>query len=178
MKPISVKAVLPKEVLRLQQIAQQTFYETFAPNNSEEDMRQYLAERFSLEQFLADLANPQIAFYLAWQEDQVLGYLKLNFAPAQTDLNDPQSLEIERIYVAASAQGLGLGKALLEKALEIAALKNLHYLWLGVWEQNTKAIAFYQKNGFEIFDQHFFQLGNDQQLDYLMKRPVVLAPQP
>jgi ribosomal protein S18 acetylase RimI-like enzyme len=61
---------------------------------------------------------------------------------------------------------------LFDKALQIAQSYSKTYLWLGVWEENTKAIAFYKKNGFVVFDTHIFRLGEEVQTDYLMKKQI------
>jgi diamine N-acetyltransferase len=82
-------------------------------------------------------------------------------------------VEIERIYVQNAYQGLKIGKALFDKAVSVAKERKASYLWLGVWEENHKAIAFYEKNGFLAFDKHIFMLGNDPQTDIMMKLMLV-----
>lgn len=101
--------------------------------------------------------------------DKVIGYLKVNFEQSQTELKDDKALEIERIYVLKEFHGKNVGQALYEKAIELAKEKKVKYVWLGVWEQNQRAIKFYQKNGFIPFDKHIFTLGDDKQTDILMK---------
>ena len=100
------------------------------------------------------------------------GYLKLNEAPAQTDVRDAQSLEIERIYVSKDFQGEGLGRYLLEKATSIAMRREKKYIWLGVWEKNEKALRFYKRNGFCPIGAHVFMIGDDEQTDYLMRKDL------
>jgi len=78
-------------------------------------------------------------------------------------------MEIERIYISQSFKGRGLGKALIGKAIEEAQNAKLDWLWLGVWDQNAHAIEFYQRQGFEIFGNHNFMMGDVAQDDYLMK---------
>jgi ribosomal protein S18 acetylase RimI-like enzyme len=95
--------------------------------------------------------------------------LKINFGDAQTELKDNKSVEIERIYVLQAFQGKKLGQALYEKAISIAKEMKVKYVWLGVWEQNHRALQFYKKNGFVQFDTHIFKLGNDEQTDIMMK---------
>jgi ribosomal protein S18 acetylase RimI-like enzyme len=80
--------------------------------------------------------------------------------------------ELERIYVAESQKGKGLGKLLIEKALERAAFYQNDWLWLGVWEENTKALTFYKRLGFEPFGNHLFYMGDDPQNDHLMKLKI------
>jgi ribosomal protein S18 acetylase RimI-like enzyme len=100
---------------------------------------------------------------------EVVGYLKLNFGQSQTELKDSKALEIERIYVLKEFQGKNIGQLLYEKAIQIANQNNAEYVWLGVWEENEKAIKFYTKNGFVAFDKHIFKLGDDEQTDIMMK---------
>ena len=99
----------------------------------------------------------------------MVGYLKINFGQSQTELKDDKAFEIERIYVLKEYHGKNVGQLLYEKAIEIAKQKNKDYLWLGVWEENPRAINFYKKNGLVEFDKHIFKLGNDEQTDIMMK---------
>ena len=95
--------------------------------------------------------------------------MKFNFGDSQTELKDNKSLEIERIYVSKEFHGKSVGQLLYDKAIEVAKQKNADYVWLGVWEENQRAISFYKKNGFVEFDKHIFKLGNDEQIDIMMK---------
>ncbi|MBP7822091.1 MAG: GNAT family N-acetyltransferase, partial [Saprospiraceae bacterium] len=99
----------------------------------------------------------------------VIGYLKLNFGSSQTELQDEKALEIERIYVSKEYHGKSVGQLLYDMAIQIAKQKNADYVWLGVWEENPRAINFYKKNGFVAFDKHIFKLGDDEQTDIMMK---------
>jgi ribosomal protein S18 acetylase RimI-like enzyme len=140
--------------------------------NSEEDMRKYLDENVSTEKIRTELNNPESSFFIAWQGETPAGYIKLNTGNAQTVMQDERALEIERIYVKAEYQGKKLGQMLYEKALEIAQTEKKPYIWLGVWEENPRAINFYKRNGFVTFDKHIFMLGNDEQTDIMMKKMV------
>lgn len=157
------------DVAVLREIGIQTFIETFAIYNTPENMQNYLDSSFSIEHLKKELSDPNSEFYLALINDKVTGYLKINFAKAQTEINDKNSLEIERIYVLAQYQGKQIGQALFQKAKEIANKANANYIWLGVWEKNTNALNFYKKNGFVEFDKHIFKLGYDLQTDFLMR---------
>ncbi|GAB0157791.1 GNAT family N-acetyltransferase [Chryseobacterium sp. Alg-005] len=154
----------------IQNIGRQTFTETFAASNSEEEMDKYLTESFSTEKVRSELSNPDSLFYIAWEEDDPVGYLKVNSGSAQTELQDETALEIERIYVKSSHHGKKVGQLLYDQALETAKALNKTYLWLGVWEENQRAIQFYKKNGFVEFDKHIFRLGDDEQTDIMMKK--------
>lgn len=166
---MKIRKVNAGDIQRLQQIGKQTFAETFASENSEEDMREYLENGFSVEKLAAELADENAEFYFAEDSGKVIGYLKLNTGQSQTEIRGANALEIERIYVLQEFHGKKVGQLLYDKALECAKAKKVDYVWLGVWEQNPRAIRFYEKNGFIAFDKHIFKLGNDEQTDIMMK---------
>ena len=169
MTSITIKQVTLNDLEQLQKIGIKTFYETFKEYNSAEDMQNYLDTSFNLEKLKAEVSNKDSQFYFAMLDNQVVAYLKVNFGQAQTDLQDTQALELERIYVLKEFFGQKVGQILHDKAIEIAKQHNLDYIWLGVWEHNPRAIQFYKKNGFVEFSQHIFKVGNDEQIDILMK---------
>ena len=169
MNTIEIKKISLKEIDQLKEISRQTFQETFSDSNSEENMKTYLQKQFSDEKLTAELTNKNSEFYFATTENEVIGYLKINFGQSQTELQDEKSLEIERIYVAKEFHGKKVGQLLYEKAIQLANEKKSEYVWLGVWEKNLRAINFYTKNGFIEFDKHIFKLGNDVQTDIMMK---------
>jgi len=132
-------------------------------------MEAYSAVAFTRQSMLNQITNPDSEFYFALYEDNVAGYIKLNFNDAQTEFKDKSALEIERVYVSGEHHGKHIGKQLLNFAIDIARDKQLDYVWLGVWEHNYKAIGFYEHNGFEVFSSHEFLLGDDRQTDLLMR---------
>lgn len=158
-----------KDVETLRSLSIQTFTETFAGQNTESDMQKYISEKLSTEKLLAELLHPGSEFYFIRWNNEIAGYLKLNSGSAQTEKHHENSLEIERIYVLNNYHGKGAGYLLLKKAIEVAREKQDAYIWLGVWEKNTSAIAFYTKNGFVTYDKHIFKLGNDEQTDLMMR---------
>jgi ribosomal protein S18 acetylase RimI-like enzyme len=160
------------EIEKLQKISIETFSETFGDQNSKDDLEKYIKENLSIKKLSNELNNPNSEFYFYQFNNQAVGYLKVNFKEAQTEIKDSSSLEIERIYVLNKFQGQKIGHLLLEFAIERAKNENLTSVWLGVWEENKKAISFYQKHNFIQFDKHVFKLGNDLQTDILMKLPL------
>ena len=172
MAAITLSKVTPADVERLRQIGRQTFVETFAASNTEENMQAYLAEGFALKKLTAELQEPNSAFYFAGLAGRVIGYLKVNTGSAQTEQQAGQALEIERIYVLREFHGQQVGQLLYEQALALATQAQADYVWLGVWEANPRAISFYKKNGFVEFAKHVFKLGDDEQTDILMKLPL------
>lgn len=166
---MNIRKANVSDVEALQQIGKQTFMETFSADNTQDNMTNYLNEAFSIEKIKEELRNKYSEFYFALLGEIIVGYLKINFEKAQTEKTLGNSLEIERIYVLKKFQGNEVGQKLYQKALEIAKSKSLKSVWLGVWEQNLKAIRFYEKNGFNVYDKHIFKLGDDEQTDLLMK---------
>ncbi|MGB0930145.1 MAG: GNAT family N-acetyltransferase [Chitinophagales bacterium] len=152
----------------LKQISRKTFSDAFASMNSKENMLLYLSTAFSDEKLSAELTEENSQFYFAKYREETVGYLKISFDSVQTDLQDKDAMELERIYIKSTFQGKGIGKKLLSQAISIAQKKKVNYIWLGVWDKNEKAIQFYKKNGFEIFSSYSFQMGNESQTDYLM----------
>jgi ribosomal protein S18 acetylase RimI-like enzyme len=169
MENIEIKKVTLNDIDQLQKISKQTFQETFSESNSEENMKNYLEEELSIKKLTAELNNTKSLFYFANLNNEVIGYLKLNFGESQTELKDDKALEIERIYISKDFYGKSVGQLLYNKAIQIAKQKKADYIWLGVWEENLRAIAFYKKNDFVAFDKHIFKLGNDEQTDLMMK---------
>ena len=172
MTNFTIRAINLKDLQALQSISKQTFTETFASSNSKENMDKYLNEALSLEKLTEELNNPNSLFYFIEDNHTPIGYLKLNMGASQTEINDNTALEIERIYVTQAYQGKKVGQQLYEKAIQVAKEKEVEYIWLGVWEENHKAIQFYTKNGFTAFDKHIFTLGDEEQTDIMMKLPI------
>ena len=169
MEHVNIIQTSIEDLPKLQSIGKQTFSETFSESNSAENMAKYLEEAYSNEKLSTELNDPNSLFYLASLDNKVIGYLKLNLGASQTELKDDKALEIERIYVTQEFHGKKVGQLLYNKAIEVAKEKKVDYVWLGVWEENHRAIQFYTKNGFVEFDKHVFVLGNDAQTDIMMK---------
>lgn len=175
METIKIEKVTIADIQKLQNIGRQTFLETFSKPNTEENMNHYLSTSFAFDKLKKEIENPDSEFFFAVLNDAVIGYLKTNLGDAQTELKDNNALEIERIYVSQEFLGKKVGQLLYDKALQIGKEKNVGYLWLGVWEQNHRALAFYKKNGFVEFDKHIFKLGDDPQTDIMMKLNLNLS---
>lgn len=169
MTTISLEKISVSDVEWLQEISTQTFIETFAAVNTESNMAKYLAESLSISTLTDELLREGSEFYFAKIENQIVGYLKLNFGHAQTESMGDNSIEIERIYVLKDFLGQGIGQFMFDKAIEMARQKRLNVLWLGVWEENHRALSFYKKNGLVEFDKHKFILGNDVQMDVMLR---------
>lgn len=169
---IDIKRASIADLEEIQKIGRLTFYETFADGNTAEDMQKYLDESFATEKVRNELNNSESEFYFAQFNEKVIGYLKINYGEAQTEHKVNNAMEIERIYVCKAFQGMKIGGLLYQKAIETAKRLKTDNVWLGVWENNPKAIKFYSKLGFEVFDKHVFVLGTDVQTDLLMKLEI------
>lgn len=154
----------------LAELGAQTFWETFAHCNTESDMRYYLDNIFTTERLTQELETQNSTFYIAEIDGRPAAYMKLNTANAQTEKNREGWVEIQRLYVFASYARMHIGSALMIKALEYAASINADGVWLGVWEFNEKAKAFYTKFGFSFNGSHEFILGQDRQRDLIMEK--------
>ena len=172
MDAIEITKVKLADIDDLQVIGRQTFFETFADHNTADDMQKYLDNNLSIDKLKNELADKNSEFYFATLDNKVIGYLKINFGQAQTELKDKSSLEIERIYVLKDFHGKKVGQVLYDKAIDIAKQTKADYVWLGVWEKNPRAINFYKKYGFVEFDKHIFKLGDDEQTDIMMRLKI------
>jgi len=153
------------------ELSRRTFYDTFAPYNTPENMDQFLQTQFTMEQLMEEVGAPRNTFLLAWLGEEVAGYARLyEGSELPHELSGTTAIEISRIYATQEAIGKGVGKALMEACIEIAREKGTTWIWLAVWEHNGRAIAFYEKMGFEIFGKHIFVLGQDLQNDWEMKK--------
>lgn len=161
-----------KDVFLLQEMSVQTYYETFGGSSTIEDMQQYLDGAYNTRKLMDELKNPNTLFFFALWDGELAGYMKLNLPQAQSDINDPESMEIERFYIAKRFQRKKLGSKLMGKAMEVAREQNKTYLWLGVWENNYRAQRFYRKMGFQIFGKHPFQMGSKTETDLLMRKDL------
>jgi ribosomal protein S18 acetylase RimI-like enzyme len=169
---IEIKKAYLEDLITIQNISKQSFTETFAAINTPENMEKYLQESFNTTQLTAEINNPESPFYIAFCNTEPVGYLKLNLGDAQTEIVKDNALEIQRIYVLQAFHGKRIGQLLLDEAIKIAQQIPVNSIWLGVWEENHRALQFYTKNGFITFDKHLFILGDEKQTDLLMKLKI------
>tara|TARA_R110002049_G_scaffold13535_1_gene58989 strand:- start:372 stop:905 length:534 start_codon:yes stop_codon:yes gene_type:complete len=153
----------------LAKLGRRTFIEAFEKDNKPQDFKEYLKTSFGEDTLLKQLRDINSSFYFIYRDSSLVGYIKLNENESQTDIRDSCSMELERIYVLAEFQGQGIGEWIVRQVLSIAKAKNRLYVWLGVWEDNPKAIKFYQRMGFYKFGSHPYFIGNDGQTDWLMR---------
>jgi len=158
-----------KDLDTLLKISRDTFIAAFKKDNNPKDFQNYINTAFNKETIKTELLNPHSSFYLVLLNELLVGYFKLNEKDAQNEQFESDSMELERIYVINTFQGQQIGKQMLLKAIDIAKSKDLHFLWLGVWQENTNAVRFYERHDFKIFSEHPYYIGKDKQMDWLMR---------
>lgn len=159
----------PADLDLLAKISRKTFVDAFEKANNPIDFKNYTNQAFSHDSLLRELDNTDTSFYFVFKDTHLSGYFKLNENQSQTDLKSKETIELERIYVLQNFQGQQIGKWILNRVKKIAFEKQKKFLWLGVWEENGKAIKFYEKHGFSKFAKHPYYIGNDKQTDWLMR---------
>jgi ribosomal protein S18 acetylase RimI-like enzyme len=162
----------PDDAARLAHLAAAAFRETYLAANDPGVIDAYVATSLATESYARALADGRSELHWLLLDDEPVGYLTLNLAGAQTEPDLADGLEVEQVYLLAAHQGRGLGRTLVEVALEAARRHRLTHVWLGVWEANENAIGFYRSQGFEAFGAHTFRLGDVEQRDLLMRRSV------
>ena len=172
MSTIRIEEATKKEAALIADMSRQTFYDSFAADNTQEDMEKFLNEQFAREKLMEEVGAEGNIFLLAYEGDEAVGYARMRKTPNPELLEGEPAVEIARIYAVQKSIGKGVGSALMQQCIEMAKQKNARVIWLGVWEKNYKAIAFYSKWGFEQFGEHVFMLGNDPQTDWLMKKAL------
>jgi diamine N-acetyltransferase len=157
---------------KLQGISYETFSDTFKEQNTPENMNAFLEKAFNLKKLEDELSDPFSEFFFVSFNNELAGYLKVNTNDAQSEDMGSEALEVERIYIKRDLQNHGLGVYLLNEAVKIAQDLNKSEIWLGVWEKNENAIAFYKKMGFVESGSHSFYMGYEEQIDIIMTLPI------
>ena len=156
----------------LTELGAQTFAETFTEDNTPEDMTAYMVASFNIEQLTAELTDPLSIFFIAEVDGHAAGYAKIHSGEALDGVEGQKPIELVRLYVSRKWLGRGVGQALMQRCLNEAREMGFQTIWLGVWERNSRALAFYRKWNFREVGEHIFQLGSDPQRDILMQRAI------
>jgi len=172
---LEIRQATADDATLLAELGQRTFAETFAHQNDPKDMAVYLSEAFGPEEQASELADDHVIFLIGEINRVAVGYVKLQSGELPDCVTSSNPVELARIYVLRQWLGKGIGDSLMESALARATTDGFATIWLGVWQRNERALRFYQKWGFRIVGTHFFQLGSDQQTDYLMERSLASA---
>ncbi|MEM8502434.1 MAG: GNAT family N-acetyltransferase [Cyanobacteria bacterium P01_D01_bin.1] len=167
-----------KDTDALVRLSSNSFRSAFEKNNKKSDIDLYIEENFSRQQLRDQLLDPNNVFFLLFIEAQIeaqtspVGYAKLRMGLSEECVSTENPIEIERLYLDASAIGQGLGSTLMQTCLDEASARGYQSVWLGVWEYNVRAIAFYKRWGFETVGTHPFQQGTETQTDWIMQRAI------
>lgn len=161
-----------EDLATLQQLSIETFTDTFGAYNTAKDLQDYLEQAYDSAKLTEELQQMDSEFYFLFFEEQLAGYLKINTETAQTESIAANALEVERIYIRTSFKRQGLGRYLLKQAIQLAKSKGNQTVWLGVWEHNEAAKAFYQVMGFAKVGAHSFYMGDDKQTDWIMTKNI------
>jgi ribosomal protein S18 acetylase RimI-like enzyme len=172
---VTIRRANAADAPALSRLGGQTFRETFAGDNTPEDMEQYIAAAFTPEQQAMEIADPSSTVLLAEHKDDrgmtdLIGYAHLVSGEVPDSVPGPAPIELKRIYVAKAWHGRRVAQALMDASMEAGRARGARTLWLGVWERNPRAVAFYEKYGFTRVGEQTFVLGHDEQTDWLLAR--------
>ncbi len=169
---ITIRAAAAADSELIRELGVRIFTDTFGPANTPENMRAYLETAFSPERVRAEVTDPASTHLIAEADGTAVGYARLRAGDGPPEVAAARPVELVRLYVERAHQGSGVAAALMRACLDHARDAGHDVMYLGVWEHNPRAIAFYRKWGFERFGEHSFLLGDDEQTDWLMRRGV------
>jgi ribosomal protein S18 acetylase RimI-like enzyme len=169
---IAIRPATVADAPALAELAARTFTDTFAADNRPEDLSAFLAQTYGVEQQTAELSDPETTTLLAEAGGAAIGFAQLRPGRVPDCVGGPAPLELQRFYVDRRWHGRGVAQQLMRAVLGVASDRGGRTLWLGVWERNVRAIAYYAKSGFVDVGSHPFQLGGDLQTDRIMVRPL------
>lgn len=155
---IRIRPATPADVSLLAALGRQTFIESHGNSASAADIDHYVAGKYTEAIIGAELEEPGNRYHLVCYRDQAAGYSKIVLSCSHPDISLPDVTKLERLYLLRSFYGLGLGEALLEHNLQLSVNMGQRGMWLYVWTENHRAVAFYQKNGFRIKGSHDFAI--------------------
>jgi len=168
----TIRRAKADDAVLLTELGARTFAETFAPDNSPEDIAAYIGASFTIAQQTPELADPASTFLIAEVGEVATGYAQLHAGEPMEGIEGVKPVELVRLYVAREWLGRGVGEALMRACVEEARQAGHKTIWLGVWERNGRAQAFYRRWNFRAVGEHVFQLGSDPQRDILMERAL------
>ncbi len=166
---ISIVSAEAKDCELIRNLASTTFHDTYAAYNTPEDMALHIQQYFNLKSIKAELSDVNTLYFIAYINMSPAGFVKMRKSKNPRGLQSSRTIEIERIYVLKAFQKQKIGAALVKHCIDSARQLSCETIWLGVWQQNTAAIGFYERMGFERFGSQQFLLGTNLQTDWLMK---------
>lgn len=173
---ITFRRAGPEDAAALSEFARRAFVETYAADNTPEDMEKYVGGAFGEARQAAELADAAIATVVGEAAGRMAAYAQLRRGPAPACVQGPEPIEVMRFYVDQPFHGRGVAQRLMQAALRTGWELGARTIWLGVWQQNPRAIGFYRKLGFEVVGTAQFLLGDDLQDDFVMARAIEDEP--
>ena len=167
-----IRAGAATDATALAELAARTFCETFAADNRPEDLALHIAQAYGTSQQLGELVDPDITTLLVEIDGQLAGYAQLRSGVPPPCVTGEKPIELWRFYIAQPWHGRGVAQALMRQVGSDAYRSGRRTLWLGVWERNERAKAFYNKNGFMDVGSHVFIVGTAAQTDRIFVRPL------
>ena len=172
---IPIRSGVSTDAAELAAFAARAFEEAFGADNRPEDLRTHLMNAFGIPQQTRELLNPNMITLLAHQEGEIIAFAQIQRKDPPPCVTVPRTIELHRFYVDRCAHGKGVAQRLMREVQRTARSFSAEHLWLGVWERNPRAIAFYTKMGFADCGTTTFCVGPDRQTDRVMVAPV-MAP--
>lgn len=169
---VTTRRAVAADAAALARFATRAFHDTYAADNAPSDMASYAAACFGEGQQASELSDPRVIVFVAERAGEMVGYVMLREGPAPDDVVGGDCIEIARLYAARHLIGSGVGAMLMQRSLDEASRRGRDRIWLGVWEHNARALAFYRRWRFTDVGTLQFMLGNDSQTDRLMTRRV------
>lgn len=172
MTSVAIRRAEAADAAVLAALAAHTFAETFGADNTPEDLEAHLAASYGVEQQSRELADPHVRTLLAYRNEELIGFAQVRREHAPACVIEAHAIELHRFYLTRSAHGTGAAAPLMRAAMEAARELGGQHVWLGVWERNPRAIAFYRKSGFVKVGSHEFRVGSDRQTDWVLVAPL------
>jgi GNAT superfamily N-acetyltransferase len=173
----SIRLATQSDAAELAALAARTFRDAFGADNRPEDLELHLTTSYGLAQQSQEIADPNIITLVADLDRELVAYAQLRSGSTPSCVTGPAPIELSRFYVTAAWHGRGLAQQLMQRVLDAALDANAATLWLGVWERNPRAIAFYAKAGYVEVGSHTFVVGTDPQTDRILTRPLQRSSQ-
>ncbi|MFN5171013.1 MAG: GNAT family N-acetyltransferase [Cyclobacteriaceae bacterium] len=170
--PIQIRQAVGSDLAAVRKVAIDSYVEKFAEFNTPENMEAFLTTTYSTEAFEQEFSEAGAKLLVACEGDQVVGFVRLRTSNEVEQKLGPSTIELQRLYIAPGMQGRSIGHQLMEEALRHAHSLQVEWMWLGVWEKNFGAQRFYARYGFERFGEHTFWMGDDPQVDWLLKKKL------
>jgi diamine N-acetyltransferase len=172
MEDVIIRLSAFEDTAAMRDVAIKSYYDTFAASNTPENMEAFLSDSYDLKKLQDEFYEPKSVLYLACIKEKVIGFVRLRETDEVKDKLGDNTIELQRLYIHPNYQGRQVGKKLMEASLAYANKKKFEWIWLGVWERNFNAQKFYSKWGFEKFGEHVFQMGDDPQIDWVLKKKL------